>query len=74
MQTHKELFIWTELPILLLINESNIIFNIYVNRVFAINMIVHNSLTQTWNTCRLKFWDLLFLREHLLIDVTKDYA
>ena len=51
-QSCKELFILAELTIVSVGSDN--IFNIEVNGGFAINMIVHNSLTQNKN--RLTIW------------------
>ncbi len=48
----KDLFVWTELLIILLIIGSDN--NIEVNGAFAIHIIVHNTLIQ--NRKRLTFW------------------
>ena len=45
-QSCKDLFIWTELPIVWLIIGSDNIFNIEVNGALAMHVIVHNLLTQ----------------------------
>ncbi len=52
-QSCKDLFIWTELPIVWIIIGSDNIFNIEVNGVLAMHVIVHNSLTENRN--KLKF-------------------
>ena len=53
-QSCKDLFILVVPSILWLIIGPNNIFNIDVNGLFAIHIIVHNSLKQNQN--RLKFW------------------
>ncbi len=56
-QSCKDLFIWTELPNVWLIIGSNNIFNI---DPLAIDVIVHNSITQNWNTLT-SYVDIYFL-------------
>ncbi len=51
-QSCKDLFILAELPIVWLIIESDNIFSI-VNGAFAIDMILHNMLTQNRNNEKL---------------------
>ncbi len=54
-QSFKDLFIWTELPIIWLIIRSDSNFNIEVNGALEIHVIVHNLLTQNLNRLNFEF-------------------
>ncbi len=52
-QSCKDLFIWTELPIVWLIIGSDNIFNIDVNGALAIHILMQNSLMQNWKKAKI---------------------